>query len=42
MIKPLAVTTGKSLSEESADFGPGKINIVLNWIEELKERMPVQ
>jgi hypothetical protein len=28
-------------AEESADFGPRKINIVLNWFEELKELAPV-
>ena len=36
MIKPVTVTGG-----ESTDRGPRKINIVLNWFEELKDRAPV-
>jgi serine/threonine-protein kinase len=39
MVKPLA-TTGESSTEESTQAGPRKINIVLNWFEELKERAP--
>ena len=35
MIKPRLATTA------SAAGGPRKINIVLNWFEELKQRVPV-
>jgi hypothetical protein len=35
MIKPLETTT-------SAEGGPRKINVVLNWMEELKQRVPVK
>lgn len=37
MLKPAAMT-----EEESAGGFPRKINIVLNWFEELKERVPVE
>jgi hypothetical protein len=36
MLKPSAITDDKS----NSSF-PRKINIVLNWFEELKERVPV-
>jgi dipeptidyl aminopeptidase/acylaminoacyl peptidase len=36
MIKPAGAT-----DEESIIEGPRKINIVLNWLEELKERVPM-
>ena len=36
MIKPETVT-----GPESAEVGPRKINIVVNWSEELKERVPL-
>ena len=29
------------LPAEDSDEGPPRINIVLNWIEELKERVPL-
>jgi Tol biopolymer transport system component len=37
MIKPVAAT-----GDESTSGGPRKINIVLNWFEELKDRVPVK
>jgi len=37
MIKPPA-----SPDDESAASDPHKINIVLNWFEELKDRVPVE
>jgi serine/threonine protein kinase len=37
MIKRLAVT-----DDESTQGGPRKINVVLNWLEELKQRVPVE
>jgi hypothetical protein len=40
MIKTHAVTD-KEASEESTPEIPRKINIVVNWFEELKERVPV-
>jgi len=36
MIKPPAAA-----GSESTSAGPRKINIVLNWFEELKDRVPV-
>jgi len=36
MIKPPASTDGRSADQ------PRKINIVLNWTEELKQRVPVK
>jgi hypothetical protein len=33
--------TGEESSEESAADDPRKINIVQNWFEELKERVPL-
>jgi hypothetical protein len=30
-----------SADGESKNIGPPKINIVLNWFEELKQRVPV-
>jgi serine/threonine protein kinase/Tol biopolymer transport system component len=36
MMKPPASTGGQSAEQ------PGKINIVLNWLEELKQRVPVR
>jgi serine/threonine protein kinase len=41
MIKEPGTTGGESTAEESASTGPRKINIVLNWDEELKQRVPV-
>jgi len=41
MVKPPTATTGKPSEEESTTTGPIKINIVLNWFEELKEKVPV-
>jgi hypothetical protein len=35
MIKPAGATT-------SADASPRKINIVLNWFEDLKQRVPIK
>jgi hypothetical protein len=32
----------KEVSAASAGGGPQKINIVLNWLEELKQRVPVK
>ncbi len=37
MVKPAGLTGGPSSGE-----GPRKINIVLNWFEELKQRVPVK
>jgi hypothetical protein len=37
MMKPAAASDGESAAEI-----PRKINIVLNWFEELKERVPVE
>ena len=42
MVKPPAETTGESSTEESVSEIPRKINIVLNWFEELKELVPVE
>ena len=43
MIKTAAVTAAESTTEESAAAAPKqKINIVVNWFEELKERVPVE
>ena len=36
MMKPAGATDG-----EIAEASPRKINVVLNWFEELKERVPV-
>ena len=41
MMKEPGTTVGESPTEESAAAGPRKIIIVTNWIEELKERAPV-
>jgi serine/threonine protein kinase len=40
MVKPQA-TTGESSTEDSTEEIPRKINVVLNWSEELKERVPI-
>ncbi len=36
MMKPAEMSEGKSTEET-----PRKINIVLNWLDELKQRVPV-
>ena len=41
LIKPPSVTAAEPASQESAAIGPRQINIVLNWFEELKDRVPV-
>jgi hypothetical protein len=41
MIEKPGTTGGESTAEESASAGPRKINIVLNWDVELKQRVPV-
>jgi serine/threonine protein kinase/Tol biopolymer transport system component len=41
MIKLPDTTEEETTTEKSADFRPRKINIVLNWFEELKEKVPV-
>jgi hypothetical protein len=41
MIKEQGTTSGESAAEGSEVEGSRKINIVLNWFEELKERVPV-
>ena len=38
----LMMKTPASSSEASAAEGPRKINIVLNWLEELKQRVPTK
>ena len=42
MVKPPAATTGEPSSGESTGTGPRKINIVMNWTEELKQRVPAK
>jgi hypothetical protein len=37
MLKPPSSAAGASMAE-----GPRRINIVLNWTEELKQRVPVK
>jgi hypothetical protein len=41
MMKEWGTTGGEYASEESVAAGPRKITIVLNWDEELKQRVPV-
>ena len=41
MIKPPETTDEESTTEESATETPHKINIVLSWLEELKQRVSV-
>jgi hypothetical protein len=41
MIKPPATTVTESTEEEPAPAPQPKITVVLNWFEELKERVPV-
>jgi hypothetical protein len=36
------IKAGASSEGESISAGPRKINIVLNWFEELKQRVPVK
>ena len=36
------LTLKDAASTPSAAAGPRKINIVLNWLEELKQRVPVK
>jgi eukaryotic-like serine/threonine-protein kinase len=42
MVKPTAATTGGPPSGESTGAGYRKINVVVNWTEELKQRVPVK
>jgi hypothetical protein len=42
MIKLAEATDEESTEEESAEEEPQRIIVVLNWFEELKERVPVQ
>jgi serine/threonine-protein kinase len=42
MIKPSAPTDEESTNTEATEETPCKINIVLNWFEELKQRVPVK
>jgi serine/threonine-protein kinase len=42
MIKPPATTATESTEEEPAPATQPKITVVLNWFEELKERVPVE
>jgi serine/threonine-protein kinase len=42
MVKPPVATTGEPSAGESTAAGPRKINIVLNWTDELKQRVPVK
>jgi hypothetical protein len=37
----LRQTTGESSGEEPTAAGPRKINVALNWFEELKQKVPV-
>jgi len=37
----LMIKSPTAAGSESTSAGPRKINIVLNWFEELKERVPV-
>jgi len=41
MIKEPETTDEESPTEEYTSTGPSRINIVLNWFEELKERVPI-
>ena len=41
MIKEPGTTGGESMAEESEAADPRNITIVLNWFEELKQRVPV-
>jgi hypothetical protein len=41
MIKPLVPNIDESVEDVSAAGIPRKINVVLNWFEELKEKAPV-
>ncbi len=42
MIKGPVATEGVSAPKESTDVEPLKINIIVNWFEELKQRVPVK
>ena len=42
MIKPPVETSTEPVTDESTSVVPRKINIVLNWFEELKDRVPVE
>jgi hypothetical protein len=41
MIKASETTADDSSSAEATDEEPLKINIIVNWFEELKDKMPV-
>jgi hypothetical protein len=38
----LMIKSPAAAGSESASAGPRKINIILNWFEELKERVPTK
>ena len=42
MMKPPAATTAESIEEEGAAIPRPKIIVVVNWFEELKERVRVE
>jgi eukaryotic-like serine/threonine-protein kinase len=42
MMKESGAASGTSTAGETMGAGPRKINIVLNWLEELKQRVPVK
>jgi serine/threonine protein kinase/Tol biopolymer transport system component len=42
MLKPPATTATKSIKQEGASIPQQKIIVVLNWFEQLKERVPVK
>ena len=42
MIKESAKAGGASAGGETKAAGPRKINIVVNWFEELKQRVPAK
>ena len=37
----LMIRPGATTDDESKAAGPRKINIVVNWLEELKQRVPI-
>ena len=41
LIKPPSVTAAEPASQEPTVIGPRQIKIILNWFEELKERVPL-
>jgi dipeptidyl aminopeptidase/acylaminoacyl peptidase len=42
MLKPPATTKAKSIKQEGASIPQQKIIVVLNWFEELKQRVPIK